>query len=362
MVLKSTHLKKVALEGCNGDWAQKHYLLSLAQKAKEGELELLAIDIVPELGDFAPELWHAAQAQNRAHYLNKSQYKEEYHQLTDVDCVFIVAPDQFHCQIAEFWLSRLTPKGKIFIEKPLDASVQSALRLKEKIGKDKVIYAFDHYLARAEPFLRDKTKYLKRVGSIRKFEFHILEPFGIPPNRVKTLDKGVIFDLFSHVLALVARVINSSTTAFDQRISLKQVKAAKYIDCPISGESFAWITFSIDDVPITAIVGKCVATSEDKFMTLHGTTGRIELDFVKNEFFIIDSRGIQQERLEENQVESFLEFVLGKHTSPLSAPGALSFDIALEILRVLEKSKKQISRMPSYHCGALVEDNLKSLG
>jgi len=358
----STLLKKVALEGCNGNWAQKRYLPLLAQKAGESELELLAIDVVPEPGDFAAELWHAAKDQNRVCYLNKSRYSEEYQRLTDVDCVFIVAPDQFHCQIAEFWLPRLTPTGNIFIEKPLDASVQSALSLKEKIGKDKVIYAFDHYLARAEPFVRDKAKYIKRIGSIKRIKFHILEPFSIPPNRVKALDKGMIFDLFSHVLALVAGVTNSSTTAFLSRVKLDQVKAAKYINCPISGESFAWIKFSIDDIPITAAVGKCVATSEDKLMVLYGTTGRIELDFIKDRFFITDSQGTQQGRLNPNHVESFLEFILHNRMPLLSAPGVLTFDTALEILRILEESKKRIRKMPLYHCKTSLEDILRSLG
>jgi len=355
-------LKKIALEGCNGEWARKRYLPLLAPKAAKNELELLAIDVVPEPGDFAGESWHTAQEQNRAFYLNKSQNREEYHRLTEVDYVFIVAPDQFHRQIAEFWLPRLTPKGKIFIEKPLDASVQSALRLKEKMGKDKVIYGFDHYLARAEPFLQGKAKYLVRVGSIKRIEFHILEPFGIPPNRVKALDKGMIFDLFSHVLALVARLTDSSTTALFQRVKLEEVKAAKYVNCPISGESFAWIAFSFDDIPITAAMGKCVVTSEDKLMALYGTTGKVELDFIKDRFFITDSQGTQQGRLNPNHVESFLEFILHNRMPLLSAPGVLTFDTALEILTILEESKKLISRMPWYHCRASVVDILKGLG
>lgn len=354
-------MKKIALEGCNGDWAQKHYLPLLAQKAAKAELELLAIDVTPELRDSTAESWHAAKEQNRVYYLNKSRYKEEYHRLTEVDSVFIVAPDQFHCQIAEFWLPRLTPTGKIFIEKPLDASAQSALRLKERTEKDK-IYAFDHYLARAEPFLRDKTRYLARIGNIKRIEFHILEPFGITSNRVEALDKGMIFDLLSHILALVAGVTNSSTTAFFQRVKLEQVKAAKYVNCSISGESFAWIEFSIDDIPITAAVGKCVATSEDKLMALYGTTGKIELDFIKDRFFITDSQGTQQGRLNPNHVESFLEFILHNRMPLLSVPGVLNFDTALEILRILEESKKRICKMPLYHCKTSLEDILRSLG
>lgn len=362
MGIKPTVLKKVVLEGCNGEWAQELYLPLLLQKAEKGELELLAIDVVPEPENFAGELWNTAKKQNRAGYLNKCQHREEYHTLAEVDCVLIVAPDQFHCQIAEFWLPRLTPTGKIFIEKPLDALVQSALSLKKKIGKRKVVYAFDHYLARAEPFLWDKARYLARVGSIKSVEFHILEPFGIPPDRVEALGKGMIFDLFSHILALVAGLTDSSSTAFFQRVKLEEVKAARYVNCPISGESFAWIKFSIDDIPITATVGKCVSTAEDKFMTICGTTGKIELDFVKDKFFIADSQATQHERLNQHHVESFLEFVLGNDVPLLSAPGVLSFDAALDILRIMEESRKRICKMPLYHCKTSLEGILRSLG
>lgn len=361
MGIKSAVLKKIVLEGC-GDWARRRYLPLLTQKAEKGELELLAIDVVPEPGDFVGELWHVAKDQNRARYLNKYHHREEYHTLADVDYVLIVAPDQFHCQIAEFWLPRLTPTGKIFIEKPLDASIQSALSLKEKIGKGKIIYAFDHYLARAEPFLRNKAGYLERIGSIERVEFHILEPFGIPRDRVKALDKGMILDLFSHTLALVVRATDSSTTTFFQRVKLEEVKTARYVNCPISSESFAWIKFSIDDIPITAAVGKCVSSSEDKVMALYGTTGKIELDFVKDRFLITDSLGTEQGELEQNHVESFLEFVLRDDIPLLSAPGVLSVDTAFEILRILEESKKLICEMPLYHCKTSLEDIFRSLG
>jgi hypothetical protein len=60
--------------------------------------------------------------------------------------------------------------------------------------------------------VHNKTVYLREIGEIKKIEFHILEPFGIPSNRIKTLDKGMIFDLFCHVLALVGAIADRNLT------------------------------------------------------------------------------------------------------------------------------------------------------
>lgn len=173
------------LEGCNGDWAQKHYLPALVDKAARGDIELLAIDIVPyiQLKDRKVVIsWQTAQERGTARYLSKLDIKDKEHYVTarNVDYVFVVAPDQYHCQIAGFWLERLTTEAKIFVEKPLDASISSALELKNKLGERDIVYAFDHYLARAQPFLQKQSEYLKKIGKITRIEFHILEPFGIP--------------------------------------------------------------------------------------------------------------------------------------------------------------------------------------
>lgn len=359
---------KVILEGCNGDWAQKRYFPMLIKEAAKGKAELRGIDIEAEryLND-SPEIelaWEVAR-NNNAYYLNKVKEGKFYENLSGADYVFLVAPDQFHSEIAEFWLERLAPGGRIFIEKPLDAFVRAALKLKKRVEEKKdIVFAFDHYLARARPFLQDKERYFKEIGGIKKIKFHILECFGIPPNRVKALDKGMIFDLFCHVLALVSAMIDRNLTPSEtilQTVKLEEVKAAQYLNCPISGETFAWIKFLINSIEIESAVGKSVGTQEDKSMVIYGSRGQIKLDLLKDKFFVFDHQGNKQNRgnLNPNHVESFLEEILqGK--DPLSSPGMLSFDAAFEILTILDEAKMRIGKMPEYQVGGSIIEILKS--
>ena len=348
----------IILEGCNGEWAQKYYLPFLVQKALEGNVELWAVDIEPQIKLSTPiaASWQAAQNRGVAHYLNKAGDKESYEMPSEVGDVFIVTPDQYHCEVAEFWLERLAPEGKIFIEKPLDASLEQAKELGRKIAGRNIVYGFDHYLANTYPFLQNKASYLGEIGKINEIEFCISEPSEIPRQREKTLDKGVIFDLFCHVLALVGAVVSKGSTcsaAMLSTVDIKEVKAAKYVNCPISGETFAWIKFIVNnEIQVDSTVGKCIGDFEEKFMRLYGADGNIKLDFVENKFSVFDSQGRQTKQgvLNEKHVESFLKGILQGKEHPLSVPGVLTFDIALEILKILGEAKRQIGKIPDYPC------------
>ena len=363
-------MRRAILEGCNSEWAQECYLPVLIKKAVGEEIKLWAVDIENEIKLNNPEVeraWHVAQSNNMAGYLNKSKDIQGYGELSSADYVFVVAPDQFHSEIARHWLDGLAPKGKIFIEKPLDASMESAFRLKEKIEEkgEETVFAFDHFLANAFPFLQNKALYLGEIGKISKIEFHILEPREISQRREKTLDQGMIFDLFCHVLALVYAVVNQDLTYSAtklQTVKLEDVKAAQYVRCPISGETFAWIKAIISSgIEVISLVGKGVGTSEDKFMKLHGANGKIELNFVKNEFAVFDSQERQQKRggLNLTHVESFLKGVLQGKEHLLLVPGVLSFDTALRILEVLDEAKKRIDEMPEYQCNESISQILE---
>lgn len=243
----------------------------------------------------------------------------------------------------------------------------SAIKLKKKIegkrGKE-AVFAFDHYLARVYPFLHDKDYYLKEIGGVEKIEFHILEPSEISLEREKALDKGMIFDLLCHVLALVCAVVNRDLTCLATKlrtVKLENVKAARYVGCPTSGETFAWIKFMVNsDIEVVSAVGKCVGTSDDKFMKLYGSNGAINLDFVNDMFFVFNSQERQrkQGRLDSRHVESFLEEVLQGKEPPLSVPGVLSFDAALKILELLDEAKRQIDKMPEYRCNESISQIL----
>jgi glucose-6-phosphate 1-dehydrogenase len=151
--------RKIVLEGCNGEWAQKRYLPVLLEKAYRGVIELWAVDIEPQirLDKSIRNLWVSCENDNKVHYLNKLENRKLYIHLSDIDFVFVVTPDKFHSKIAEDWIDRLTTEGKIFVEKPLDAFVRAATKLKEKIIKNKKnvsVFCFDHYYASIYPFIK----------------------------------------------------------------------------------------------------------------------------------------------------------------------------------------------------------------
>jgi predicted dehydrogenase len=329
--------KKVILEGCNGEWAQERYLPFLIEKAIIGDITLWAIDIQPEIKLNSPgnhSLWQIAEDKGRAHYLNADKDRESLGIPRDIDYVFIVTPDRCHCKGAEFWLSRLSTKGKIFIEKPLDASIRTAEQLKEKIMDKNIVYGFDHYLATLHPFLRS---YLKKVGGPESLEIKILEDTEIPSEKADTFREGMIFDLFPHVLAVSAAVVEKKlapTEAILQTVKFKEGARAKYKDWPFPSETCARIEFLVGNkrVTVTGVVGKGIGETPDKQMVIYGTHGRnIKIDFQNDSFSVNDK---PEGNLESKHVESFLETVL-EGSSIDSAPGVLSFAAAFEILKWL---------------------------
>lgn len=354
-------LSRVILEGCNSEWAQERYLPTLAREAAEGNIKLGAIDIEDDIKLGSSQIekdWQVAQSKNRAHYLNKEKDRQTYDKLSNANYVFIVTPDRFHSIIATFWLDRLAPEGKIFIEKPLDASRDAALKLKEKIerkGKGEAVFAFDHYLARAYPFLHRSKRYINEIGGIKEIEFRLVESDITLKSRAKTLDKGAIFDLFCHVLAVACAAVTQNTTCSAKApsdIELNEVKAARCAGCPISGETFARVKFTVN--PATEVVSDVgYIASIDKYMMLRGNKdkGRAELDFMTDKFKVFDSSGKQIDKGEllAQHVGTFLERILYGEQHPLSVPGVLSFDAALGILTKLDETKRQIgNKLPEY--------------
>ena len=365
-------IKKMVLEGCNGEWAKKCYLPVLVEKAAQGDIELWAVDIgenIESCSDKVDGEWQVARSQNKAYYLNKNIDVEIYNELSGVDYVFILTPDRFHSEIASSWLGKLASGGKIFIEKPLDASLEPALKLHEEVeakGRKEAVFAFDHYLARIYPLL----KHLIKIGELKKIEFHLLEASKIPMKREKTLYMGMIFDLFCHVLALVYAVVSKDfpclVTKFPN-IILESVKGARYNNCSINGETFALIEFTVNNVKVNSVVGKCIGDSDDKYMKLWGLNGSIKvcLQAEHSEFFVLDLQEVEYERgvLNTNHVGNFLERILETKKHPLSIPGVLSLDSAFEILKILDKAKNRVvKKVPEYQCGDSLNEILGILG
>lgn len=370
-------MKRVILEGCNGDWSQKQYLPVLAKEADKGDVELWTVDIEPQMKLTTPEvttLWQRAESKGKACYLDKRKDRETYERLSNVDYVFIVTSDQYHCQVAKFWLERLASEGKIFIEKPLDDRLAVAEMLKKHIeakGAKESVFGFDHYLARAYPFLLKSGLYSKQIGDSIRIEFHLLDDYGELIKRAGTLDRGAIFDLFCHVLAVVCATVSQNTTCLATElatIELDETKAARHSAHPISGETFARIKFTVNrnraNRRVTSDVGYHQGGGGSKFMRLEGTGGKIELDFARDEFAIFESQGklLGKGKLLDKHVERFLEEIVLENKHPLSVPGVLSFEAALEILKILDEAKAKISKLFEYECNDSYQKILGILG
>jgi predicted dehydrogenase len=346
--------KRVILAGCNGEWAQKHYLPYLIEKAKRGDITLWATDIQSQVKLDSPgivSLWQTAKNKGNACYLDMTKSMESCEIPWNVDYVFIVTPDRCHCEVAEFWLSRLSTTGKIFIEKPLDASIRAAEQLRTKILNKNAVYGFDHYLASLYPFLRCEPQYLAKIGDIKNLEVNILENDVIPLHRVQTLREGAISDLFPHVLAVSAAVVEkrlSPTEDILHKAEFVNGARAKYKGWPFPSDTYARIRFVVGNQEVTSVVGKGIGKTPDKQMVIYGADGRnIKIDF-QNDSFSVNAE--LKGKLESKPVASFLEAVL-KGDCIDSAPGVLSFGAAYEILKWLSYIRGNTNMGPDYDIG-----------
>jgi len=233
----------------------------------------------------------------------------------------------------------------------LDASIDRAKQLKAKILNNNIVYGFDHYLAILHPFLRSVRSYLKKIGGPESLEIKILEDTEIPSEKADTFREGMIFDLFPHVLAVSAAVIErklAPTEAILQTVDVKEKALAKYKGYPISRETFARIEFLVGNKRVTGVVGKGIGETPDKQMIIYGTHGRnIKIDFRNDSFSVNDK---PEGNLRSKHVESFLEAVL-KGDSIDSAPGVLSFSAAFAILERLSGIRGNINMGPDYDIG-----------
>ena len=348
--------KKVVLEGCNGEWAQQRYLPSLVSGSDKRNIQLWAFDLDPEIKLPTPVIaaqWQSSHDKGKCCYQNKSDGTIEVDRPYQVDYVFVVTPDHSHSKVVMSWLKRLAQQGQIFIEKPLDAKLSAA----EKLRGLESIFAFDHYLARAYPFLLKSSHYLNQIGRIQNIDFHLLEAFDNLIKRSKTLNNGAIWDLFCHALVVICAAINHKTTcsAIDldsiKRSGEMRVRAAQVANSPISGDTLSRVTFTLNhDIDVLTHVGYHRSNASSKYMSFYGTKGTIKLDFSTDEFTISDTHDklLKKGTLFTDHVEIYLERLLYKEKHPLLIPGVLNLDAALEIMDILDKVKQKIGDMPVY--------------
>lgn len=354
--------KRVVLEGCLGHWSKKSYVEFLRKKADENKIKLFAVDIRDrrddEIGLFEDK-----------EFVNKKADQVMYNEIKDVDFVFIVAPHEFHFDIAEHWLGgKLKENGKIFIEKPLDSSVARIEKLQKKYGKkiNERILAVDHYIPKIDALLEklrsseDKKESECKYGKIKKIRFNLLESDPIPQSRENTLREGVILDMFPHVLAVFTKIMkvycNKDFTLNVNNLQVIEVKTGKYECSKIEGETFAKIVIKTNDIILESCIGKAVGSHDNKKLEifLEKEIKQEEpilekyfviADFVSGNFFIKNEDGkiLGKGALPKEPIKILLNEILGRN---ISNPDRyfLSFSEGYEIVKIISKIREKVCR------------------
>jgi len=360
-------MKKVVLSGFKGDAAGRHYNQILLEMAEKGKIELICTDFgqPKNVLDKPPvEEIERLIKSRKVRYLdleNPADY-QEYKNLSDIDVVFIITPDITHCQVAKDFLGKAK---RIFIEKPLDAILRNVKVLEDFPNVKKVVFGYDHYLAKSYYFQVKTDQWLKKeiIGDLTEIEFRLLEPDVIPPHRIKALDRGMIYDFFPHGLAVVAAIPSPFAypdTGILKRIKLNRVLVAKYRRCKITGTSFVKIDFEIPykrkSIFCQAIIGKGVGKEFEKSLRIGGSKGEIFVDIQNYHYSIFDEKQkkIKEDTLLYNYEKAFLSAALDFEKSVSQIPGALPFEAAKEILYILDEARwrsEPRGRPPIYKVG-----------
>lgn len=320
----------VVLEGCLGDWSKKSYIEKLAEKARQGSIELYAVDTRDiRKGEDKDKLYEPP-----VHFINKKS--DTTYDTIEADFVFIVTPHEFHCKIADHWLKekKLRKNGIIFIEKPLDSSVEEVEKLKKKFKEEleKKITAIDHYIQKILPIAKELEKNKGKYGKIKKIKLHILESDPILESRKKTLDEGLILDIFPHVLAVFTKIMKSYYSDFTldaEKFEIVDVKTGTYEGAPIAGETFAGIVAKTGGIEIESFIGKAVDFGDRKTLEILFEKGSKKAVFASGDDIGSLLDDIFKNRCDQNECAKFLRFSEG-------------FEIVKIISKIREKASEPV--------------------
>jgi len=191
--------------------------------------------------------------------------------------VFVVTPDETHCVAVSEWLGRA---ANIIVEKPFDVDAERIRRLRTRIdGSSTKVWGFDHYLVRANQFVRMR-EYLGvddfLEEKVTSFTFHMFEASDRGMReRAPSLQQGMILDMAIHAQAMLLPFVGAGGVRLDG------VHAGIYDGDKARGiapgrsimrsgmETAAEVRFRFDTVYGTEArgvvrVGKCVGARDDK--------------------------------------------------------------------------------------------------
>jgi len=322
------------------------------------------------------ELISYVEGPNNIRYVNvNSENDRRWYDHICADIVFVLVPDEIHIRVAKEWLKRST---LILIEKPYNRDLEEAIEFENDlryminhIGGNvptSWVLLFDHYLSKISEYVfnRERDELPSRIGRLLKVEFAILEAGPVELWRAESLRAGMIYDLFSHILAMLSVELDLSSFRYDR---VNKVMVAQHEACPhgFGADTFAYFDFGLLDyqgrlVEVTGAVGKGVGKRDEKLLTFGGEFGSIECD--------LDPKGSKQILIKEHRKgemnrpiyvvgrghEEFLETLF--RGSYIDQPiGGLTGGTAIEVLRIMNRIRQQIpAPICKYKVGAATEE------
>jgi predicted dehydrogenase len=347
--------KVVVLAGARSLWAQQQYLPVLLQAAISGQAELWATDVTPRFwlrrrlglrrSARVTLQWLAAAILGRVHYLRFARDGSTLQSHPAADYVFIVAADPYHSRVARYWLDRLNPGGKIFIEKPLAATLAQGDEIKRALTDDETVFGFTHFLARVYPFLRTMKEQQANANPVRSLDISLLEQELVPADRMEPLREGAIIELFPHILAVAASLVlrrpNLAGVALPD-VEITASQRFKLTGWTMPNESAARIEFRVGGVPVISRLGKSVGKQDCKQMIISRAG---QSDFTLPLYHPLPGL------VDRAPVASFLRAVLaGKGMDEI--PGLLSFDAIYGMLVASLEARDSAAWGPAYEPGA----------
>lgn len=360
------------LSGFKGDCCGRNYNKTLIKMALEKSIELTCVDLgEPKniLGKPSLKEMMRLIREKKVSYLDleKPEDIKKYKKIKDVDAVFVATPDFLHAKVAQDFLGRAK---RIFIDKPLDSILRNVRMIEFFPKVENIVFCYDHYLSKFYPFELKTDQWLKEeiIGKVKKIEFNLLEPIIIPRHRIVALDAGMIYDLFSHGLAVITAIPNK--WAYPdlenlQKLKILEVMVGKYKGCRIHGCSYSKIIFEVPlgnaFVPCEARVGKAVGKKFEKTLRITGSKGKIIVDIENYRYKIVDSVGreIREGKLIYDYAQHFLSTAIDVKNPVYKIPGAMPLNAGKEILYILDETdwrKKPKGRIPTYPIGSSVSE------
>jgi len=224
---------------------------------------------------------------------------------------------------------------------------------------------FDHYLAKIAEYVFNREKpflshsmggLIERIGGLIRIEFAILEAGPVEEWRRESLQAGMIYDLFSHVLAMLYVEVDLSTFSY---FRVNRIAVARHENATAEGErqrfggdTFAYFdfvlsTYSGRSVSIRGSVGKGVGERDEKYLTFIGETGWIKCDLTPHGSKHVLIKEGDKDAMEKpifgikgGHIEFVETLLAGKYIEePI---GGLTGKAAIEILKIMNKIRNKI--------------------